>query len=59
MCQRRFLIHRCEGSIPGLYAVRITHPTVDIPAKYNTETELFVELSPMDMQNETPTFNIK
>lgn len=48
-----------QGVYTGLYLVRITHPTVEIPAKYNTETELFVELSPMDMQNDTPTFSIK
>lgn len=48
-----------RGVHTGLYLVRITHPTEEIPAKYNTETELFVELSPMDMQHEVPTFQIK
>jgi hypothetical protein len=29
----------------GLYRVSITHPTVELAAKYNTETELSVDLS--------------
>ena len=32
----------------GLYTVRITHPTVSIPEKYNTQTTLGVDLSPAD-----------
>jgi hypothetical protein len=34
-----------EGVPPGLYLVRITHPTEEIPAKYNTETTLGEEAS--------------
>jgi hypothetical protein len=30
---------------PGLYHVQITHPTTKIPAKYNTETTLGIEIS--------------
>ena len=30
---------------PGLYRVEITHPTVTLPAKYNTETTLGREVS--------------
>ena len=37
-------------SLPGLrsgfYKVIVTHPTVSIPAKYNTETELGAEVAP-------------
>jgi hypothetical protein len=30
---------------PGLYQVEITHPSVKIPAKYNTETTLGIEIT--------------
>jgi hypothetical protein len=30
---------------PGLYKVRITHPDVELPARYNTKTELGCEVS--------------
>lgn len=30
---------------PGVYRVRITHPTRKIPARYNTQTELGLEVS--------------
>ena len=30
---------------PGLYRVEITHPSVRIPAKYNTETTLGIEVA--------------
>lgn len=30
---------------PGLYRVEITHPTTKIPAKYNTETTLGIEIT--------------
>jgi len=30
---------------PGLYHVEITHPSVKIPAKYNTETTIGIEIS--------------
>jgi hypothetical protein len=30
---------------PGLYRVEITHPSVKIPAKYNTQTTLGIEIS--------------
>lgn len=48
-----------KGLYTGLYRVRITHPDVEISPNYNTETELFIELSPMDMQRLTPTFKLK
>lgn len=48
-----------KGMHTGLYHVRITHPEKEIAAKYNTETELFIELSPMDMQSVQPIFKLK
>jgi hypothetical protein len=37
---------RVEGLMPpGLYLVEVTHPTVKIPEKYNTRTEVGLELS--------------
>lgn len=35
-----------KGVRLGLYRVRITHPTLPIPAKYNANTTLGVEVSP-------------
>ena len=35
-----------HGMQVGLYAVQVTHPNVKIPSKYNTSTELSVDLSP-------------
>lgn len=35
----------------GTYQIRVTHPTQKIPPKYNTETELGVEISPIDTQD--------
>jgi hypothetical protein len=32
---------------PGFYQVEITHPNLDIPAKYNTATTLGVEIKPI------------
>lgn len=37
-----------HGMQVGLYKVSITHPDVEIPAKYNTATELSVDLSPLE-----------
>lgn len=47
-----------RGIRAALYKVRITHPDLDIPARYNTETTLFFELGPMDMVL-PPTFRMK
>jgi hypothetical protein len=30
---------------PGLYRVEITHPTAKIPAKYNTQSSLGIEIT--------------
>jgi len=38
------------GVPPGFYLVRITHPTLDIPAKYNSETTLGQEVA-LDARN--------
>ena len=35
-----------RGVQPGLYKVRITHPSAKIPARYNTETTLGQEIVP-------------
>ena len=37
------------GVRPGLYKIRITHPDIDIPAKYNTESTLSFDASPIDV----------
>jgi hypothetical protein len=37
---------KASGVRLGLYRVEITHPTVKIPAKYNTNTTLGIEISP-------------
>ena len=34
-----------EAALVGLYKVQITHPNMDIPAKYNTKTELDADIS--------------
>ncbi len=46
------------GIHTGLYRVRITHPDKDLAAKFNSETELFVELSPLDMMTKSPVFKL-
>lgn len=40
--------HGTHGMQVGLYRVSITHPEIDIPARYNTATELTVDLSPTE-----------
>lgn len=47
-----------RGIRAALYKVRITHPDIDIPARYNTETTFFFELGPMDMV-QPPTFRMR
>ena len=36
------------GLRTGLYKVKITHPGVEIPPKYNEQTTLTIELSPIE-----------
>ena len=43
----------------GLYRVSITHDEFEIPAKYNTETELGFELSPIERDRDTAQFQLK
>jgi len=43
----------------GLYRVLITHDTLEIPAKYNTATELGFELSPLERNRDTAEFRLK
>jgi hypothetical protein len=46
-------LERLKAVHYGTFKVRITHPTIAIPAKYNTETELGYETEP---GNPTTTF---
>ena len=46
------------GVRPGLYKVRITHPVVQIPAKYNEDTTLGFDASPIDILN-TRVFRLR
>ena len=43
----------------GIYRVGITHDDVETPAKYNTETELGFELSPIEFDRDTADFCLK
>ena len=45
------------GIQPGLYKVRITHPEVTLPAKYNSDTTLTYESSPIDTLPQ-PSFDL-
>ena len=38
-------LQRVRGVQPGLYLVRITHPQVEVPAQYNTETTVGLEVA--------------
>lgn len=51
------------GKIPyglfcGLYRVKITHPSRQIPAKYNEQTELGLEVSPSFNPNSPPVLSL-
>ena len=35
-----------EGAVPGIYRVEITHPTVEISAKFNSATTINIALDP-------------
>lgn len=37
------------GIRPGLYKIKVTHPSVKIPAKFNEETTLSFDASPLDV----------
>jgi hypothetical protein len=41
-------LHGAYGVQVGLYRIAITHPTIALPAKYSTQSELSVDLSPVD-----------
>lgn len=47
-----------RGIRASLYKVRITHPDIDLPAKYNEDTTLFFENSPVEMIS-PPVFKLK
>ena len=46
------------GVQTGLYRISITHPDVKIPAKYNVESELSIDLAPAD-SNARVRFDLK
>jgi hypothetical protein len=43
----------------GLYRVRVTHPERDIPARYDAESELGFELSPLERDRDTAVFDLR
>lgn len=43
---------------PGLYHVEITHPTSQLPAKYNTATELGCEVNPTSREGTSARFDL-
>jgi len=47
-----------QGVHPGIYQVKITHPTIKIPAKYNTETTLGQEVALDNPEMETLQFDL-
>jgi hypothetical protein len=44
---------------PGLYAVEITHRTTQLPARYNTATELGAIVSPASRSGSAARFDLK
>jgi hypothetical protein len=44
---------------PGLYHVEITHPDATIPERYNTSTELGVEVNPTSRTGTSARFDLK
>jgi hypothetical protein len=48
-----------SGLQAGLYKIKISHPTLKLPAKYNEQTELGLEVQPLfDIYN-PPVFELK
>lgn len=47
-----------RGMFCGLYRVKITHPSRQIPAKYNEQTELGFEVSPSYNPNDPPVLSL-
>jgi hypothetical protein len=43
----------------GLYRVQVTHDSLKIPARYNTQTELGFELSPLERNRDRFEFRLK
>jgi hypothetical protein len=44
---------------PGLYRVEITHPTIQLPARYNTATELGCQVNPVARGGMAAMFDVK
>jgi len=51
-------LQRLQAVHQGLYRVVITHPSVDIPSKYNTNTELGLEIT-FGLSKDFVPFNLK
>jgi hypothetical protein len=47
------------GVRPGIYRVEITSPSVEIAAKYNTETIYGIEVAPIQQESPSRQFNVK
>lgn len=47
-----------SGLQPGLYKIKVTHPKLKIPAKYNDQTELGLEVPPQFDLYHPPTFEL-
>ncbi|MFO0912761.1 MAG: EF-hand domain-containing protein [Pirellulales bacterium] len=43
----------------GIYKIQVTHPSAQIAEKYNTQTELGVEVSPIDMNSPLVVVDVK
>ena len=48
-----------EGMQFGVYRVEVTHPTLTLPAKYNTATTLGCDISPLDRGGDSVLFELK
>jgi hypothetical protein len=46
------------GTPPGIYRVRITHPEVNLPARYNKESTLGMEIAPLEQGADNKTFRL-
>jgi hypothetical protein len=47
------------GAQFGLYRIAITHPELPLPSRYNSETELGMELSPLERESDKAEFHLK
>ena len=47
------------GGKPGIYRVEITHPEVNLPARYNTESEISVAIDTTNAYAKSPEFKLR